>query len=111
MSETTRGKSGTLKLRGPAVATHSFPPHTKPADSHAPDAAGFVDTGFFCRDERAGLTVTAPPAGIAAIGGYRVSRPALEAEVAAADPKATILPIPDALLGERLPEPPSIRQA
>ncbi len=102
LSETARGKSGTLKLRGPAVATHSFPPHTKPAESHAPDAAGFVDTGFFCRDDRTGLTVTAPPAGIATIGGYRLSRPALEAEVAAVDPKATILPIPDALLSERL---------
>lgn len=43
-----------------------------------------------------------PPAGIAAVGGYRFGLRALEAEIAGIDPEAALLALPDALLGERL---------
>lgn len=102
MIETARGRSGTLKLRGPMVPSHTFPAGSEKSDGYAPDAAGFLDTGYLCRGERDGWVVTAPPPGIAAIGGYRIGKAAFEAEVAAVDPRATILAVPDGLLGERL---------
>jgi hypothetical protein len=94
IAETMRSKAGTLALRGPMV----------PARAFRADAAGFVDTGFACRLERdtATLTVTAPPAGITAIGGYRFRPREVDAAVAAADPAAVIVALPDAQLGQRL---------
>jgi non-ribosomal peptide synthetase component E (peptide arylation enzyme) len=98
----TRSKTGTLKLRGPMVPAHPFPLGAKPADALTLDRDGFVDTGYSCRDDGHGLTVTAPPTGLVSVGGYRLSKHAFEAEVARVDPRATILPVPDGLLGERL---------
>ena len=48
------------------------------------------------------LSLTAPPAGITAVGGYRFRQREVDAAVAAADPAAVIVALPDALLGQRL---------
>ncbi len=102
--ETLRTKSGTLALRGPMVPAQAFPPGAAPGGDARSAPDGFVDTGFACRLDRATgtLTVTAPPAGITAVGGYRFRQRAIDAEVAAADPAAIIAALPDALLGQRL---------
>jgi AMP-binding enzyme len=102
VAEIERSKTGTLQMRGPMMPADFFPFGAKQGDALAPDQAGFVDTGFSCRDDGNGLIITAPPSGIAAIGGYRLSKTAFEAEVAGINPQATILAVPDGLLGERL---------
>jgi hypothetical protein len=99
--ETTRSKSGSLALRGAMVATHAFPPGAMYGKDYAPDAAGFIDTGYGCRRDGEALVVTGSPAGIATIGGYRFSKVALEAEVANVE-AATIVSVPDGSIGERL---------
>ena len=97
VAETARSKAGTLTLRGPMVPLQTFPPG---ADT-TPDA--FSDTGFACRLERDTntLTVTGPPAGLTAIGGYRFRQNDVDWLVAEADLDATIVALPDALLGQR----------
>jgi hypothetical protein len=102
VGETARSRSGALQLRGPMVSAHASAFGPKPADDGTAGQAGFVDTGYSCRQHGNGLIVTGPPPAIAAVGGYRLCKLALEAEIAAVDPEATILPVPDALLGERL---------
>ena len=69
--ETARSPAGTLCLRGAMVPSHAFPPGA--AAPLALDAEGFLDTGYPCRLLRPGprLTVTGPPAGMAAVGAYR----------------------------------------
>jgi hypothetical protein len=55
------------------------------------------------RDEReTSIATAATPGGVAHIGGYRFGLAELEALIAAADPSATIVSVPDALTGERL---------
>ena len=77
------------------VPTQAFPPGAAQgyAPFLAPDRPGLVDTGFACRRELDAntLIVTAPPAGILAVGGYRFCKRALEAAVAALDAGATIV--------------------
>jgi len=102
VAETTRRRSGTLALRGVMVPTHAFPHSAEQNNALAPDPTGFVDTGFSCRRDGDALTVTGPPAGTTAVGGYRFRRSALEAQVAGIDPDAMIVVIPDGAMGERL---------
>jgi hypothetical protein len=94
--ETTRTQTGTLALRGPMVPTHAFPTgETLPAD-------GFVDTGFTCVIESNMLAITGPPGGIATVGGYRFAQATFDAMIAELDAAATVMAVPDGLLGERL---------
>ncbi|HLA19946.1 MAG TPA: long-chain fatty acid--CoA ligase, partial [Pseudolabrys sp.] len=46
--------------------------------------------------------VTGPRGGITTIGGYRFRTREVDAQVASVDPRATIVALPDALLGQRL---------
>jgi len=100
---TMRTKANTLALRGPMVPVTAFPPGAD-APPFAADDAGFVDTGFPCRIERDSgtLTISAPPGGYAGIGYYRFRQHDLESDVAGVDPAATIVALPDAMLGQRL---------
>ena len=111
VAEVMRTPNGTLALRGPMVPAQAFPPAAAPPA----EADGFLDTGFTCRIEHDGLIVTGPPAGIAAVGGYRFYQPALEADIASIDPAATLLAVPDGLLGQRLagsaPDPQTVTAA
>jgi hypothetical protein len=104
--ETLRTKSAMLALRGPMVPVHAFPSGAERGGGPylTADTAGFVDTGFTCqRDDLFGtLTITGSPAGFASVGGYRFRQNEVDASVAEADPAATIVALPDALLGERL---------
>jgi non-ribosomal peptide synthetase component E (peptide arylation enzyme) len=100
IAESVRTRGGTLALRGPMVPTQAFPPHA--GEDAAPDDGGFRDTGFTCRVEQDALIVTGAPGGISAVGGYRFHQVALETELAALDPAATIVALPDGLLGQRL---------
>jgi hypothetical protein len=106
VAETARIGAGTLGLRGAMVPTHAFPPGAErgPEPHLTVDAAGFVDTGYACYRERDGNTfaISAPPGGIAAIGGYRFRQHEVDAAVAKADAAATIIALPDAILGARL---------
>ena len=106
VAEIMRSGDGALALRGPMVPAHAFPPGAEhgPAPHLAADAAGFVESGFGCRLERDSqtLAVTGPRGGIATIGGYRFRQRDVDAQVASVDPTATIVALPDALLGQRL---------
>jgi hypothetical protein len=94
--ETARSNAGTLLLRGPMVPAQAYPSGDVPGT----EASGFVDTGYACRPDVGALTLTGAPAGIAAVGFYRFPRRALEA--LASGSEATVMTVPDALLGERL---------
>lgn len=102
VAETVRTAAGTLGLRGPMVPSQAFPPAVE--SPWAVDAAGFADTGFGCRLDRDSntLTVSGGPGSITAIGGYRFRQHQVDADVADADAAATIVALPDALLGTRL---------
>ena len=106
VAETMRTGDGTLALRGPMVPAHAFPPGAEhgPEPHLAADAAGFVESGFGCRLERDSqtLALTGPRGGITTIGGYRFRTREVDAQVASVDPRATIVALPDALLGQRL---------
>jgi hypothetical protein len=104
--ETARNAAGRLLLRGRMVPLHAYPPGSerdRVAHFEA-DEAGFIDTGFPCRvdSDALSLTVTAPPPGMTVVGGYRFRQDVIDAAVAQADPEATIVAIPDAVLGQRL---------
>jgi AMP-binding enzyme len=104
--ETVRSDIGMLMLRGRMVPTRAFPPGAERGQlPHlTPDSAGCVDTGFACQlngDDRT-LTITAPPAGSTAVGGYRFRQNEVDELIAKADPGATIVALPDADLGQRL---------
>jgi hypothetical protein len=106
IAETARSAANTLMLAGPMVPVHAFPRGA--ADGDEPhltaDENGYVDTGFPCRLDPGGdtLTVTGPPGGITAIGAYRFRSGEIEARVAHADATATVVALPDAILGQRL---------
>ncbi len=104
--ETLRTKSGVLAVRGPMVPRGTFPPGANEADGafFVPDVTGFVETSFVCRldVDQQGLVITGTAGGLTSIGGYSFRNPALDACVAKTDPNATIVAVPDALLGQRL---------
>lgn len=104
--ETLRTGGGTLVLRGPMVPMAAFPPGAEhgPEPYLAADDGGFVESGSGCRLDRDTftLTITGPRGGITTIGGYRFRQREVDALVANVDPSATIIALPDALLGQRL---------
>jgi hypothetical protein len=106
VAELTATMTDTVALRGPMVPRHTFPPGIEHADQPhfkiAPD--GTVDTGYPCLVEavRKTITVGGPPAGIAAVGGYRFPLNELLATIGRIDADATLAVSPDPLLGQRL---------
>jgi AMP-binding enzyme len=100
--ETAYSNTGTLMLRGPMVPSTAFPPGADPG--RAPDASGFIDTGFACQfnKQTQTLTITVPPPGIVGIGGYRLRQGDIDACVEKAADEATAVPLPDRTLGHRL---------
>jgi hypothetical protein len=98
--ETARTRAGTLALRGPMVPTRAFPS----GQALSPDV--FLDTGFTCVRDGEYLAITGPSAGVTTVGGYRFAQVALDAALGAAladiDAAATVMAVPDALLGQRL---------
>lgn len=100
IAEMARTEAGTVALRGSTVPRHAFPPGRP---GLAVDTAGFVDTRYACRLDTASgsFIVTAPPPGIAAVGGYRFALGGIEALLRNADPAAFVTALPDALAGQR----------
>ena len=94
--ETARTRAGILALRGPMVPTRTFP-SAEPLSSET-----FLDTGFTCARDGEHLAVTGPPAGVTAVGGYCFGQAALDTMLADIDDAATVMAVPDALLGQRL---------
>ena len=97
--------SRTVALRGPMVPRAPFPPDAErvglPHFKVAPN--GFVDTGYACRPNSSTLVLTAPPAGLVGIGGYRfVVRDLHDIVHRAEDGGGTLAILPDALAGHRL---------
>src|SRR5262249_61860845 len=104
--EVARTPGGTIALSGAMVPHHPFPPGVE--RSGAPRLKigddGSVDTGYGCRAERAGgmLAVSAPPAGIVSVGGYRFVLRELQQFIAPAAAGRTLAALPG-----RLPRPPA----
>jgi len=83
-------------LRGPMVPTRAFP-SAQPLSSET-----FLDTSFMCVRDGEHLIITGPPAGVTAVGGYRFAQVALDTMLTDIDAAATVMAVPDALLGQRL---------
>jgi hypothetical protein len=66
--------------------------------------AGLIDTGYTCRLDPGArtLAITGAPPGIVNVGGYRFPLHALQDTLGGLDPPATLAPLPDPLLGQRL---------
>jgi hypothetical protein len=101
--ETARSGTGTLLLRGPMVPAAAFPPGAD-APHLSPDRAGYFDTGYACRLDTSNqtLAITIPPPNIVSVGGYRLRQNDLDACLEKAAPGATVVALPDRMLGQRL---------
>jgi hypothetical protein len=106
VAEIARSAAGTLVMRGAMVPRFAFPPGAERGDAPClrPDPELYVDTGYACRIERetGAMTVTAPPAGLMGIGGYRFALAELQRLAAEVDAGSTLAALPDTLTGQRL---------
>lgn len=96
---------GTLALRGPMVPVNAYRPVPK---SDNPLTAGpaidYVDTGYAARLDRltGAIDITAPPAGIATVGGYRFRWHDLDQWAKRLASGAMLTALPDQINGYRL---------
>jgi hypothetical protein len=96
---------GTLGLRGPMVAVAAYAPPPPPADSLIPQTPrDYVDTEYAARLDRAtgAISITAPPSGIMAVGGYRFLSSDLQEWGRRLGQGALLTALPDRLSGHRL---------
>ena len=96
---------GTLGLRGPMVAVAAYAPLPPPADSLVPQAPrDYVDTEYAARLDRATgtISITAPPSGVMAVGGYRFLASDLQEWGRRLGQGALLTALPDRLSGHRL---------
>ncbi len=96
---------GTLALRGPMVAVAAYAPPLPPSDSLvAQPPRDYVDTEYTARLDRAtgAISITAPPAGIMAVGGYRFLANDLQEWSRRLGQGALLTALPDRLSGHRL---------
>jgi hypothetical protein len=80
--------SGTLAVQGALAAT----------SENSPD----IDTGYPCRMDRDGIVITAAPAGIANVGGYRFAMRDLQQTVRMSDSDGLLAALPHSITGHRL---------
>jgi hypothetical protein len=106
VAELSATASNTVALRGPMVPHHAFPPGIERSGQphFAIGRDGLVDTGYACRVDRMSktITVTAPPAGIVTMGGYRFPLRSLLETVGHIDAGATLAALADPVIGQRL---------
>jgi hypothetical protein len=106
VAELAVSDTGTLAWRGPMVPHYPFPPGVeRSAQPHFEiGRGGLIDSGYVCRvDHVTGtLAVTAAPAGIVSVGGYRFALCGLLEAIGRIDRGATLAALPDALIGQRL---------
>jgi hypothetical protein len=96
---------GTLGLRGPMVAVAAYAPPPPPPDSLVPQQPrDYVDTEFAARLDRAtsAISITAPPSGVMAVGGYRFLASDLQEWGRRLGQGALLTALPDRLSGHRL---------
>ena len=96
---------GTLGLRGPMVTVAAYAPPAPPSDSLvAQPPRDYVDTEYTVRIDRAtgALSITAPPSGIMAVGGYRFLDHDLQEWSRRLGQGALLTALPDRLSGHRL---------
>lgn len=96
---------GTLGLRGPMVAVAAYAPPPPPSDSlTAQPPRDYVDTEYVARLDRASgaISITAPPSGVMAVGGYRFLASDLQEWGRRLGQGALLTALPDRLSGHRL---------
>ena len=94
---------GTLGLRGPMVAASAYaPPPGEQLMAQPP--RDYVDTDYAARLDRASgaICITAPPAGVVAVGGYRFLSQDLQEWGRRLGQGALLTALPDRLSGHRL---------
>ncbi|HYI27297.1 MAG TPA: class I adenylate-forming enzyme family protein [Bradyrhizobium sp.] len=96
---------GTLALRGPMISAAPYAPPPPPSDSliaHPP--RDYVDTDYAARIDRStgAISITAPPTGIMAVGGYRFLSGDLQEWARRLGQGALLTALPDRLSGHRL---------
>lgn len=98
--------NGTLALRGPMVPIAAYAAPAQPSDAFGtpPPQPDYVDTGYAARIDRATgtIAITAPPAGVMAVGGYRFPEQDLQEWARRLGPNAMLTALPDRLSGHRL---------
>jgi len=103
--ETLITPKGTLGLRGPMVMVPAYAPAPPPNSSMtAPAPPDYVDTGYAARVDRStgAISITSPPAGIVAVGGYRFLSYDLQEWAKRLGQGALLTGLPDRLCGYRL---------
>lgn len=96
---------GTLGLRGPMVVVAAYAPPPPPSDSLiAAPQRDYVDTEYAVRHDRVhdSLSITAPPAGVMGVGGYRFLAQDLHEWSRRLGQGALLTALPDRLSGHRL---------
>jgi hypothetical protein len=96
---------GTLGLRGPMISVAAYAPPAPPSDSLAPQPPrDYVDTEYAARIDRqtGAICITAPPAGIMTVGGYRFLAQDLQEWSKRLGQGALLTALPDRLSGHRL---------
>jgi hypothetical protein len=96
---------GTLGLRGPMIPLEAYAPATPSTHllvSQPP--VDYVDTGYAARLDRAtgAVSITAPPSGIMAVGGYRFLSDDLQEWARRLGQGAMLTALPDRLCGHRI---------
>lgn len=101
VAETLITPAGTLALRGPMVPSEAPPVGTP---SPAASASDWVDTRYAARRERTrdAFSITAPPAGVMSVGGYRFRAADLQDIQHLLGDDVTLAALPDRLNGSRL---------
>jgi hypothetical protein len=98
--------ANTLAFGGPMVPRHAFPPGIERTDQPHFEIGhdGIVDTRYPCAvdAESNTITVSGPLSGVVNVGGYRLSLGALLKTIRRIDAGATLVVLPDALIGRRL---------
>ncbi len=95
--------NGTLGIQG-GLAAAPFDPYGSETVTASAGNSGYVDTGYSCRliAEEQSLVVTAAPAGLVAVGGYRFAINDLQLMVRGIDSNSVVAALPHALSGHRL---------
>ncbi len=96
---------GTLALRGPMIPVAAYASPAASTGSLMPQPPlDYVDTGYAARLDRTtgALNITAPPARIMAVGGYRFLAQDLEAWAKRLGQGALLTALPDRICGHRL---------